>query len=100
MEHPTALPEEQTLTRVDTEAGATSLNRHRPRIIVTHEEPQATTKEARKIGEFPCATLPRTSLRSIFILVFVIKDLNIKDMSAVGLLIDFIQRTMHTYDTE
>lgn len=57
MEQLTTLSEEQTLTRVDTEVGATSLNRHRPVIIITHEETHATTKEVRKTGECPCATL-------------------------------------------
>lgn len=47
MEHPTALPERQTLARVVTEADISSLNRYRPKIVVTHVEPEA---EAREIG--------------------------------------------------
>jgi hypothetical protein len=94
MEHPTTLPEEQTLTQVVTEADGMSLNRHRPRIIVTREEPQAETKQKRKNGEFVCA-----NLSSIFNFVFVIKDLDIEDKPAVGLLFLLMQRSTHVYAT-
>lgn len=57
MEHSTALPAKQTLTRVDAEAGAASLNRRRPKIIITHEEPGTAAKEIPGTGEFPCAVL-------------------------------------------
>lgn len=55
MEPSTALPEKQTLTRVDAEADAASLNRRRPKIIITHEELGTAAKEIPGTGEFPCA---------------------------------------------
>jgi hypothetical protein len=53
MEHPIALPEKQTLARVVTEADISSLNRYRPKIVVTNMELEAEAKEIGISGEFP-----------------------------------------------
>jgi hypothetical protein len=52
MEHPTALPERQTLARVVTEADILPLNRYRPKIVVTNVELEAEAKEVGVSGEF------------------------------------------------
>jgi hypothetical protein len=52
MEHPTALPERQTLACVVTEADSSSLNRYRPKIVVTSVELEAEAREIGISGEF------------------------------------------------
>lgn len=62
MERPTALPERQTLARVVTEADISSLNRYRPKIVVTSVEPEAETREIGISGEFPSVRYTREIL--------------------------------------
>jgi hypothetical protein len=52
MEHQTALPERQTSVRVVTEADVSSLNRYRPKIVVTGVELEADAREVAISGEF------------------------------------------------
>jgi hypothetical protein len=53
MEHPTILPEKQTVVPVVAESDVPSLNRYRLKIVVTREELKAATEEdVGNAGEF------------------------------------------------
>jgi hypothetical protein len=52
MEHRTALPERQTSVRVVTEPDISSLNRYRPKIVVTNVELEAEARDVAISGEF------------------------------------------------
>jgi hypothetical protein len=53
MEHPATLSEKQKMVLVITESDVPSLNRYRPKIVVTPGEPKAATEEdVGNAGEF------------------------------------------------
>lgn len=59
MQHPTALPERQTLAHVVTETDISSLNRYRPKIVITSVELEAEARETGISGEFPSVRYTR-----------------------------------------